>query len=193
MKMRKLVVVALISLLSTGIGLQAQKIEVKSGSFEFLKGQKYLLVQYDYSNMSVGKYDKETDYIDLKVAEGNAAEPGKGDKWKQEWFGKRSSAYEPSFEELFNKYLEKKELSCSKESKDAAYIINVHTVFTDVGYYIGVSAKPSYISAEITFTKASSGEKMAVVFAEKCPGVGGIKEAYAKLGKSLAAFLEKKL
>jgi hypothetical protein len=191
--MRKLVVVAWIAIFSAGIGLQAQKIEVKSGSFDFLKGEKILLVQYDYSNMSVGKYDKEADYIDQKVAEGNDAEPGKGDQWKKDWFDKRSVAYEPSFEELFNKYMEKKGLSCSKDNKDATYIINVHTVFTDVGYYIGVSSRPAYISAEITFTRVSSGEKMAVVFAEKCPGVGGIKEAYAKLGKSLAAFLEKKI
>ncbi len=191
--MKKVLCLAMMAVLFAGISLHAQKIEVKSGNFDFLKGQKALLVQYDYSNMSVGKYDKEADYIDLKVAEGNDAEPGKGDKWKKEWFDKRSNAYEPSFEELFNKYMEKSGLACNKDSKDAAYSMNVHTVFTDVGYYIGVSSKPSYISAEITFTKISSGEKTAVVFMEKCPGVGGIKEAYAKLGKSLAAFLEKQM
>ena len=191
--MKKIVFIALIQILFAGLYLQAQKIEVKSGSFDFLKEQKILLVQYDYSNMSVGKYDKEADYIDQKVAEGNKAEPGKGDKWEKDWFDKRSSAYEPSFEEMFNKYMEKNGLSCSKNSKDAAYIMNIHTVLTDVGYFIGVSSKPSYISAEITFTKASSGEKMAVISMEKCPGIGGIKEAYAKLGKSLAGFLLKKL
>jgi hypothetical protein len=191
--MKKIVLVSLFQILFAGIFLQAQKIEVKSGSFDFLKGQKVLLVQYDYSNMAVGKYDKEADYIDAKVAENNKAEAGKGDKWKSDWFDKRTAAYEPSFEELFNKYMEKEGLTCSKTAKDATYIMNVHTVFTDVGYFIGVSSRPSYISTDITFTKASSGEKMAVVSAEKCPGIGGIKEAYAKLGKSLAGFLLKKM
>jgi len=191
--MKKIVLFALMLTMLGGFSLQAQKITLKSGNLDALKGQKALLVQYDYSNMSVGKYEKEADYIDLKTTEGNAAEPGKGDKWKKEWFDKRSSAYEPSFEELFNKYGEKSGLSCSKSAKDAAFIMNVHTVFTDVGYYIGVSSKPSYISAEITFTKASSGEQVAVVFVEKVPGVGGIKEAYAKLGKSLAPYLEKSM
>ena len=191
--MKKLALISLIQILFTGFFLQAQKIELKSGSFDFLKGQKTLLVQYDYSNMAVGKYDKETDYIDIKVTEGNNAEVGKGDKWKSDWFEKRSSSYEPSFEELFNKYMEKDGLAASKTSKDAAYIMNVHTVFTDVGYFIGVSSRPSFISTEIIFTKASSGEKMAVVNVEKCPGVGGIKEAYAKMGKSLAGFILKKL
>jgi hypothetical protein len=191
--MKKIVLISFFQILLTGSLLHAQKIEVQSGSLDFLKGQKTLLVQYDYSNMAVGKYDKEADYIDAKVAENNKAEAGKGDKWKADWFDKRSGAYEPSFEELFNKYMEKEGLTCGKTSKDATYIMNIHTIFTDVGYFIGVSSKPSYIGTEITFTKASSGEKMAVVSVEKCPGVGGIKEAYAKLGKSLAGFLLKKM
>jgi hypothetical protein len=191
--MKKTVLLVLAAILLSGLSMNAQKITVKSGSVSALKGQKTLLVQYDYNGMSVGKYDKESDYIDQKVAEGNDAEAGKGDKWKKEWFDKRSSAYEPSFEELFNKYSEKSGLNCSKTANDAAYTMNVHTVFTDVGYYIGVSSKPSYISAEITFAKASSGEKVAVVFLEKVPGVGGINQAYAKLGKSLAAYLEKNI
>jgi hypothetical protein len=191
--MKKTVLVVLATVLFTGLALNAQKIVLKSGSLDALKGQKVLLVKYDYSNMSVGKYEKEADYIDQKVAEGNDAEPGKGDKWKQEWFDKRSNAYEPSFEELFNKYAEKSGMTCSKDAKDAAYVMEVHTTFTDVGYYVGVSAKPSYISAEITFTKVSTGEKSAVILAEKCPGMGGIKEAYAKLGKSLAGYIEKAL
>jgi hypothetical protein len=189
--MKKIVLIAFIHILFAGFYLQAQKITMKSGSVSGLKGQKILLVQYDYSNMSVGKFDKEADYIAQKVTEGNGAEPGKGDKWKQDWFDKRSSAYEPSFEELFNKYTGKSGLSCSKSAKDAAYVMNVHTTFTDVGYYIGISSKPSYISAEITFSKASSNEKAAVIVVEKCPGVGGIKEGYAKLGKSLGAYLDK--
>jgi hypothetical protein len=191
--MKKIILISFIQILFAGLFLQAQKIEVKSGSFDFLKGQKTLLVQYDYSNMSVGKYDKEADYVNAKVEENNKAEAGKGDTWKSEWFGKRSAAYEPSFEELFNKYMEKEGLTCGKDNKDAMYIMNVHTVFTDVGYFIGISSKPSFISTEITFTKASSGEKMAVISVEKCPGVGGIKEAYAKLGKSLSGFLLKKM
>jgi hypothetical protein len=191
--MKKIILIAFIQILLAGFCLQAQKFTVKSGSVSELKGQKVLLVKYDYSNMAVGKYDKEAEYIDVKVTEGNSAEAGKGDKWKQDWFDKRESAYEPSFEELFNKYAEESGLSCSKIAKDAAYVMNVHTTFTDVGYYIGISSKPSFISAEITFSKAASGEKVAVIFVEKCPGYGGIKEAYAKLGKSLAPYLNKNM
>lgn len=174
-------------------GIQAQKISVTSGSLDAMKGQKTFLVKFDYSNMAVGKYDKEAEYVDLKTTEGNAAEPGKGDNWKKEWYDKRSNSYEPMFEELFNKGGEKSGMSCNKDAANAEYIMDIHTTFTDVGYFIGVSSKPSYISTEISFIKASSGEKVAVIFADKCPGVGGIQQAYAKLGKTLAPYLDKNL
>jgi hypothetical protein len=190
--MKKFVLFSFVMLLISGAYLNAQKMVVKSGAIDFLKDQKNLLVKYDYSNMAVGKYDKEADYIDFKVKEGNDAEPGKGDKWKEDWFAKRTSAYEPNFEELFNKGLEKNGLSCSKTAPDAVYSITIHTTFTDVGYFIGISSKPAYINAEITFTKIATGENVAVITAEKVPGVGGIKESYAKLGKSLSAMISKK-
>ncbi len=190
--MKKIVLFSFVMLLISGACLNAQKMVVKSGAIDFLKNQKTLLVKYDYSNMAVGKYDKEADYIDAKVKEVNDAEPGKGDKWKEDWFGKRTSAYEPSFEELFNKGLEKNGLSCSKTATDAEYSMTIHTTFTDVGYFIGISSKPAYINAEITFTKIATNEVVAVITAEKVPGVGGIKESYAKLGKSLAAMIAKK-
>jgi hypothetical protein len=190
--MKKIVLFSFVMLLISGACLNAQKLVVKTGAIDFLKNQKTLLVKYDYSNMAVGKYDKEADYIDAKVKELNGAEAGKGDKWKDEWFGKRTAAYEPSFEELFNKGLDKEGLSCSKTAAGAEYSMTIHTTFTDVGYFIGISSKPSFINAEITFTKIATNEVAAVITVEKVPGVGGIKEAYAKLGKSLAAMISKK-
>jgi hypothetical protein len=190
--MKKIVLFSFVMLFISGAFLNAQKMVVKSGAIDFLKDQKNLLVKYDYSNMAVGKYDKESDYINTKVKEGNDAEPGKGDKWKEDWFAKRTSAYEPSFEELFNKGLEKNGLSCSQKATDAVYSMTIHTTFTDVGYFIGISSKPAYINAEITFTKIGTGEIAAVITVEKVPGVGGIKESYAKLGKSLSAMIAKK-
>lgn len=190
--MKKIVLFSFVMLLFSGAFLNAQKMVVKSGAIDFLKNQKTLLVKYDYSNMSVGKFDKEADYIASKVKEGNDAEPGKGDKWKEDWFGKRTTAYEPGFEELFNRGLEKNGLSCSKTAAGAEYSMTIHTTFTDVGYFIGISSKPAYINAEITFTKIATNEVVAVITTEKVPGIGGIKESYAKLGKSLAAMISKK-
>ena len=191
--MKKIALFSLALLLFSGVGLNAQKMVVKSGSLDFLKGQKTLLVKYDYSNMAVGKYDKEADYIDTKVKELNDAEPGKGDKWKEDWFGKRTSAYEPSFEELFNKGLEKNGLSCNQKATDAVYSMTIHTTFTDVGYFIGISSNLPISMLRSRLQKLLPGKVLRLLQQEKAPGVGGIKESYAKMAKTLAAMISKKM
>jgi hypothetical protein len=176
--------------------LHAQKraiLKITNGSLDFLKEQKVLLVTYDYNNMSVGKFVKEEDYINMKVAKADSIQSGKGDEWKKEWFDRRSADYEPSFEESFNKYM-RIGLTCSKNANNAAYIMDVHTVFTDVGFFAGITGKVSFISAKITFSQASSGEELAVIYADKCPGTGYyVKDAYASLGKKLAKWLNENL
>ncbi|NJK87751.1 MAG: hypothetical protein HC906_19040 [Bacteroidales bacterium] len=182
------------------LGLYAQKIEVTSGTFDFLKGQKELKVSYDYSNMSVGKFDKEEDYVAEKAADYNSKEAGKGDKWKEAWVADRAGRYEPKFELLFNE--NGKGISC-KQSANAEYEMIVHTTFVEPGFNVGVMRKPAYLNAEIKFVNISTGKEEALLAVKNCPGRDAagfdfdtgyrIEEGYAKLGKSTAAFLNKKL
>ena len=90
-----------------GFASFAQKIKVTSGDLDFLKGQTAINVEYNYDNMGVGKFDKEEDYINQKVEDYNKKEAGRGDKWKESWIGDREERFEPKFEELINKNLEK--------------------------------------------------------------------------------------
>ena len=83
--MKKLFVLVLVLAMVPGAMLNAQKIKMKSGSLDFLKGQTSLLVKYDYSNMAVGKFTDEAEYIAKKKAEYNEKEAGKGDKWAEAW------------------------------------------------------------------------------------------------------------
>lgn len=53
--------------------------------------------------MSVGKYDKESEYIEKKKAEYNSKEPGRGDSWEKNWVRDRKANFEPKFIELFEK------------------------------------------------------------------------------------------
>ena len=55
--MKRILVFLLIQTFLSGVYLNAQKITVKKGSLDFLKGQKSLLATFDYSNMGVGKFD----------------------------------------------------------------------------------------------------------------------------------------
>jgi hypothetical protein len=133
------------------------------------------------------------------VREFNANKPGKGDKWRQEWFDKRAMEYEPNFELLFNKYAKPLGLSCSKDSKDADFIMNVRTAHTNIAFYEGysfwlntVKYTPSYIDAEITITNASTNENVAFFVINNCSG-DNIIQAYAVLGKYLARYLKENL
>lgn len=201
--MRRLFSLILVQALIAGSILSAQKITLKKGNLDFLKGQNTLLATFDYSNMSVGKFDKEDDYIAKKAEDYNKSEAGKGDKWKEAWKSDRASRYEPKFEMLFNQYGEKIGLSAKRDVADAQYEMNIHTTFTEPGFNIGITRKPAYIDLTITFKNKSNGEEIAVVEVDNCPGRDAfgydfdtgyrLEEAYAKLGKALAGYIIKQL
>ncbi|HEX2395439.1 MAG TPA: hypothetical protein VHI78_08835 [Bacteroidales bacterium] len=197
--MKKILTLTFLAFLFTGMCLNAQKIALKNGSFAPLKGEKTIMVQYDYSNLSVGKFDKEDDYIAKKVADYNKDEAGKGEKWKESWKADRAARFEPKFELLFNENADNMKV----DPAGAKYKAVVHTTFIEPGFNVGVTRKPAYINAEITFTEISSGKEIAFVTVQNCPGRDAmgfdydtgyrIEEAYAKLGKSLAGFLNKQI
>jgi hypothetical protein len=176
--------------------LFAQKIKVQSGKLSALNGIKKIKIEYDYSDLGVGKFDKEEDYIAKRVSEMNENEAGTGDTWKENWFKDREERYEPKFEELFAKYTEPIESGKDIESK---IIMNVHTIFIEPGFNVGITRRPSLINQIITITKEE--KELVVISMDKCPGsdvMGAdfdtgwrISEAYAKAGKSFGKYLKK--
>lgn len=181
--------------------INAQKISILKGSVLPVKSQKIMRVTFDYSDMAVGKFDKEEDYLAKKTDEYNKKEAGRGDKWAVSWKSDRADRYEPSFEELFNKYGGKADMSVSRITTEAQVEMNVHTIFTEPGFNVYVTRKPAMINAIITFKNISTGEEIAVLKLVGAPGTSmgmgdydtgvRISEAYAKLGKSLAAYIVK--
>ena len=180
--------------------IQAQRIKLTEGNLDFLKGVTDINLKYTYDDMTVGKYS-EADYVAKKTKEYNKKEEGRGDKWAKMWVEDREKRFEPKFEELFNKYLKKKDVIAEQNNKDAEYTLILHTYFTEPGYYIGISSAPASINCEALFVKTSEPDKvLAKIDIKKSPGNAGagwdtgerIKEAYAKAGKELAKFLLKK-
>ncbi len=179
--------------------IQAQRIKLVDGNLKFLKGVKDLNLQYTYDDMKVGKYS-EADYLAKKTKEYNAKEEGRGDKWANMWVEDRENRFDPKFEELFNKYIEKYDAIAEQNNKDAEYTLILHTYFTEPGYYIGISSAPASINCEAIFVKTSDPNTvLAKIDIKKSPGRSGagwdtgerIKESYAKAGKELAKFLLK--
>jgi hypothetical protein len=183
--------------------ISAQTINIKSGTLDFLKGEKILNISYDYSQFGVGKFDKEEDYIAKKVSEYNEKEAGKGDKWKENWIGDRKGTYQPKFEELINKSLKPSGLYVGPENKDAKYTLILKTTFIEPGFNIYVTKKYAAVNVEAIFVETANPDKvLAVIISKNNPGRTygsndmdtGIRigEAYAKCGKELGAFLMKK-
>lgn len=183
-----------------GFSSFAQKIKVTSGDLDFLKGQTAIRVEYDYDNMGVGKFDKEEDYINEKVEDYNKKEAGRGDKWRESWVADREERFQPKFEELLNKNLEKSNVKVG-EFPDAAYTMLVKTTYTEPGFNVGVVRKNAYTDYEVVFIENETQEELATLTIVKSPGLGAmgydfdsglrIQESYAKAGKELGQYLAK--
>jgi hypothetical protein len=178
-------------------------IKVTEGYLSFLKGQTEVLLEYDYSEMAVGKFDKEADYLAKKIPEYNAAEPGRGDKWAENWVNDREARFHPKFEELLNDYTAKADCNFDQTNIKAKYTLITKVTFTEPGFNIGVMRKDAMINVEIIFVETANHENtLAKIIMTNIPGrsvMGNdydtgyrISEAYAKGGKSLGAFLVKK-
>ncbi|MCF2487287.1 hypothetical protein [Dyadobacter sp. CY347] len=203
--MKKTIYAAVIAIVAIGAtDTFAQRVELKSGDVAVLSGQKTVNIEYDYSEFGVGKFATEKEYLDKKSAEYNAKEAGKGDTWKKAWVDDRKNRFEPKFEELFNKGLADKGLQAVQSRPDATYTLIVRTKFVEPGFNVGVMRKNAYVDYEVDLVEsANKSTKVAQMNLRNVPGgqFGGfdfdtgvrIAESYAKAGKSLAAFLDKKL
>jgi hypothetical protein len=194
--------ILVLSLFLASATVDAQKLKLTKGSdLSFMKGTTKILVKYTYDNMSVGKMTEEA-YLEKRSKELDEKEPGRGDIWKKKWTEDRQQRFEPKFEELFNKVIGKKGVAAGSQFSDAEYVVEVKTTWTEPGYYVGVSSRPAFITGVVVITKnGDPSNELAVIEFINAPGnsVGAswdtgerIKESYAKLGKSLGAFMIKK-
>lgn len=177
----------------------AQKLKLVEGDLKSLAGQQEINTEFDYSQMKVGKFDREEDYVSKKKEEYNKKEAGKGDSWAKAWVDDRSNRFEPKFNELFAK----SSGITSGTSKNSKYTMIVKTTFTEPGYNIGVWRGNAEINAEITIVETADRKKVvAKIKMDKALGrtFGGydfdtglrIGEAYADGGKALGKFIKNK-
>jgi hypothetical protein len=186
--------------LMAGISGMAQKLV--SGSVEMLKGEKILNLKYDYSNMAVGKYKNETDYISKKVDEMNKKEAGSGDKWEQAWVSDRANRFQPRFEKNLNQIIDKMGVTAKENAADAKYTLIIHTTFTEPGFNVGVMRQNAYIDVTVNVVETAAPEKvLGSVEMKKLQSkyMGGydfdtgarIESCYDRAGDELGAFLLK--
>ncbi len=177
------------------LNTQAQKIKTTEGSTDVLKNETSINVEFTYDNMSVGKYDKESEYLEKKTAEYNSKEPGRGDSWAKNWVSDRKRVFEPKFLELFEKN------SGMSNKADAKYTMIFHTTSTEPGFNIYVTRKNAEIDAVVTIVETADRTKIiAVIDVKNAPGrtfsgydyaTGDrISECYAVAGKKLGKHIK---
>ncbi|MFA6057048.1 MAG: hypothetical protein WC756_02530 [Taibaiella sp.] len=198
MKTKLMAVLALVAIFALQPAF-AQKFKIKEGSLDAIKGISKMNLRFDYSQMSVGKFKTEAEYVEKKKEDYNKKESGKGDKWEKDWIADRTERYAPQFTELFNKSSNNIKVD---EYPNEKYTLVVKTTKTEPGYNIAISRKNAEISGEILVVEtANPGTVILRMTFEKALGrsFGGydydtgfrIQEAYADLGKALGKYMDK--
>lgn len=199
--MKKLLVV---SLLFVSALSQAQDMDVVKGDFAFLKDQKEINVQFDYSKLKLLKEDKtEAQYIEDRSKDLNAKDKGNGEAWKKKWMDAKEGIWQPKFIELVNVVLSKdnKDVNFKEGLKNAKYTLIVEAVWISPGYDVFVSKQPAKVSVNLKFVDTATKNVALEIQSENAPGdqwgnqfsnETRIGEGFAKTGKSLAKLLLKK-
>jgi hypothetical protein len=178
-----------------GLQINAQKVKTTSGNEDILKPESSINIEFNYDNISVGKYKNEQEYVTAKTEEYNKKEPGKGDTWAASWKNDKESRFQPKFIELFTL------TSGMTDSKTAKYTMIVKTLSIEPGWNIGISRHNAEIDLEVWIVEtANKGNKLATFTINNVPGGTAfgydfdtglrISEAYAKAGKSLGKSLK---
>ena len=173
----------------------AQKIKKTEGDLAVLKGETTINIEFTYNDMSVGKFEHESEYIEKKKTEYNAKESGRGDSWAKSWIADRKMVFEPKFIDLFEKSTDMVVKATAK------YTIIFHTTTTEPGYNIYISKKNAEIDAVATVVETANRSKIiAVISVKNAPGrtfsgndfaTGDrIAECYAVSGKKLGKFIK---
>lgn len=169
MKNMKQTVILLLALVTVTLSY-GQKL--KSGSLAPLKGQKSMNVEYDYSQMKVGKKTLEQ-YESEGVADRNKKNPGSGDEWLVKWKSDRTERFQPAFERNFNEKTEDAGLTLKPGDQQAQYTMKIKIPFFEPGFQSGVGpSKPAQIHMVIEIVETADPSKViATIDYPKIPSI----------------------
>ncbi|MBE0646648.1 MAG: hypothetical protein IH596_02570 [Bacteroidales bacterium] len=153
--MKRFVLILLAGMLATASGsLFAQKL--KSGSLSALNGQTTVNIQYDYSQLKVGKL-AQTDYIAKGITDRNKKKAGSGDTWAVAWETDKTARFQPMFEKNLNGKLDACGLKATENASDASYTLVVHINFIEPGFQSGVGmSKPALVNMVIDLVESGN-------------------------------------
>jgi hypothetical protein len=194
MKALKIVCLTLSMAMLTAISF-AQKIKVKEGDKNILKNETTINIEFTFDNLSVGKFDKEDDYIKTKKEEYNKKEAGRGDNWAKKWKEDQEYRFPAEFVNLFTKHAN------MTTDKNAKYTLIFHTTSIEPGYNIAIKRKNAYIDGEVLIVETANKSKVLTrlsvdnaagraLFGNDYDTGERISESYAKAGKEVGQYLK---
>jgi hypothetical protein len=197
--------ILIITMLFVSCFMNAQKIKVIQGGFGFLKAQKEVNVEFDYSIMTLMKEEKsEEQYIKDRSKDLSEKKKNNGTVWENKWNSSKELIWNPKFLELVNVVLSKKDKDVNFQEGlvDAKYTLIVQTVWIYPGWDAAVMKQPAKVSTNLIFVEtANKSNVLLKITSTNAPGdqwgnnfsnESRIGEGYAKTGKSLAKLLLKK-
>ncbi len=197
--MKNFATMAILLLVSTTA--MGQKLIEQEGDIKNLKDIKVYMMEFDYTDVQIPKFDNEEAFLKDKMDKRNEKEAGDGERFKKSWFDDRPERYHPKFIESFNKRFD--DSAVQVQEQDADYTMKIHTTKLYPGYNVGIVRHNAEIDATITVFK--TGDESNVLFSGSYKDVQGsgamgydydsgyrISECYAKLAKTFAKDLEKK-
>ena len=199
--MKKYLVLAVLFLSAS---VFAQKMKIQEGSFDFIKGQKEINVEFVYDNMTLLKKKlPEAQYVQEHSAEMEEKSKGKGKTWEKNWTAAPELIWQPKFLELMNRYFyDDHGISFEEGLSDAPYTLIVETVWLFPGWDAGVMKQPAKVTTNLKFVETGNRENVLTeVTSENAPGdqwgssfsnEDRLGEGYAKTGKSFARLILKK-
>lgn len=210
MKTKKYIIFGLIAISSIAVKAQfggsggagaAPMAALNSGDVTALAKIKSVNIVYDYSDLGVGAFRKEADYISKHSEDMEKKEKGSSEKFKTDWVNARKTHYEPKFEEMFKKIgMKEINMDGTNYSTSSEYTLTVHTIFIEPGVNAGIYKKPSYIDMECTFSD-KSGKALCVFYIKNAVGAQAtgfdfavesrLIESYAKAAKMLVLCIKK--
>ncbi|HZJ19210.1 MAG TPA: hypothetical protein VFD35_02505 [Pricia sp.] len=197
--MKNFATMAILLLVSTTA--MGQKLIEQEDDIKNLKDIKVYMMEFDYTDVQIPKFDNEEAFLKDKMDKRNEKEAGDGERFKKSWFEDRPERYHPKFIESFNKRFD--DSAVQVQEQDADYTMKIHTTKLYPGYNVGIVRHNAEIDATITVFK--TGDESNVLFSGSYKDVQGsgamgydydsgyrISECYAKLAKTFAKDLEKK-
>lgn len=182
----------------------AQDMKVVQGNFDFLKDQKEINTEFDYSNFTMMKEKKsEAQYVEEHKADLDQKAKGNGNLWEKRWVVAKQQIWTPKFLEIGNIVLSKagKDLNF-QEGLNTPYTLIVQTVWLYPGWDAGIMKQPAKVTTNLKFVETANKSKILLeITSEEAPGdqwgnnysnESRIGEGYAKTAKSLSKMIIKK-